>query len=219
MAKLAARAEEKEPKAKSKKENAEESDTATEKDAKSGAEPKAGGKAKADEIVETQGGPKEEPKAGGLPIYQMLIAFVFVVIVGGGLLWWMHNRKMDRIKRERSAAARAKREQIAWEKELREVPNPEIEKEEDQLVENLPYAPEGLFYETVDPLAVDDDEGDIADEDWEDETYQRTPAPHHHHKHHHGHHQPPRTQRSAPRGARGSFYQQQSSSRVIPRRY
>lgn len=122
-----------------------------------------------------------QKQAGDLSLSQILMIFVCVFIVAFVFLWWRYKRKMTRVKAEREAAAEELRQQMEWEREeaLNRVPDPYEEKEADQKVENLPYAPEGLFYDTTDPLALDDDKSrDIADER----------GHHHHHQEHHSHH-------------------------------
>lgn len=169
---------------------------------------------------------KGEAKAGKLPIYQMLIVFVFVIGVGGGILWYFRNQKMLKLQQKRKKTSKAKKEQLEWEKEMREIPDPELEKEADHMVENLPYAPEGLFYETANPLDLDN-QGDIADERWDDgrQEHDHRHRDHtHHHGHyrpsdlgrHHGHHQPSERERRPSSGTGQSFYEQSSYRAVLP---
>lgn len=120
-----------------------------------------------------------EQKAGELPLYNIFFIFIIVFILASGLLWWRYQKKAKKIAEERQITAQEKAEQDAWEREQAEIPDPQAEFEADQHVENLPYAPEGLFYDTTDPLAIDEEdrEADIADEK----------GRHHRHHHHHDH--------------------------------
>lgn len=127
---------------------------------------------------------KEEP-AGKAPAYQLMIGFVGFLLVAGAGVWYHHNKKMLHMAEQRRHAARKLREQ-EWEREAREIPDPEADLEADQNVENLPYAPEGLFYDTGDPAEILK-EADIADQEWDDTSVQQKKH-HHHHRHKQHHH-------------------------------
>lgn len=133
----------------------------------------------------SKSGYRGEQKAGKLPLYNIFFIFIIVFILASGFLWWRYQKKAKKIAEERQIAAQEKAEQDAWEREQAEIPDPQAEFKADQHVENLPYAPEGLFYDTTDPLALDaeDREADIADEKGRHHDHHH----HHHHRDKHGH--------------------------------